>query len=288
MRKAFPGLALGLASALLMGGGLFATPSDAAEVKVYSAPPQSVEELEAALGIKKGAKAADSAQDRKGPKMRGIIMGDPAQIPTPPPSQATQPAAYAEPAPVQQPYQAPAQQSYQAPAPQPYQAPIQQTYQPPAQQQYQASPPAFIQAAPAPVTPPQAVATYPVTPAQPVMAAPTAEPQGNAVALAITFDVNSATIKPASQGYLIKLAGVMHQNPGLRMVIEGHTDASGNYLRNLDLSKARAQSVSSELASRYGIAASRLTSLGKGPTEPLDPNNPFDAANRRVQVRVME
>jgi flagellar motor protein MotB len=42
-----------------------------------------------------------------------------------------------------------------------------------------------------------------------------------------------------------------------------------------------------ELA-RAGVEKSRLTSVGKGATEPANPQDPFDAANRRVRIVNMQ
>ena len=40
------------------------------------------------------------------------------------------------------------------------------------------------------------------------------------------------------------------------------------------------------MVKKFGIDASRLTAVGKGPSQPLKPSNPFDPANRRVQFEL--
>jgi len=108
-----------------------------------------------------------------------------------------------------------------------------------------------------------------------------------AVAFPIQFRVNSAKILPESIPYLESIAGLMHQNQGVRLLIEGHTDISGSYQRNLALSRERAMAVMHYLSSRYGIDSSRLMPLGKGPLEPLPGLEPTDPKNRRVQFRII-
>jgi len=138
--------------------------------------------------------------------------------------------------------------------------------------------------------------------AQPAQAAPAAQPapavapqaaqqtiqvSETAVAFPIQFRVNSAQILPESVPYLDSIAGLMQQNQGVRLLIEGHTDISGSYQRNLALSRERAMAVVNYLSSRYGIDQSRLMPLGKGPLEPLPGLEPTDPKNRRVQFRII-
>ncbi len=68
-----------------------------------------------------------------------------------------------------------------------------------------------------------------------------------------------------------------------RIMIEGHTDASGSSSYNQQLSKKRARAVKDYLASNYNIGGNRLLVSGKGEHTPLPNSNPYDAVNRRVQ-----
>lgn len=101
----------------------------------------------------------------------------------------------------------------------------------------------------------------------------------------ILFDVNSDRIKGESYGILKQIAGVLTENPGLKVQIVGHTDADGDESANMDLSKRRAESVKTALAQEFGINAGRLETDGKGESEPVDKNdNPAGkATNRRVE-----
>jgi outer membrane protein OmpA-like peptidoglycan-associated protein len=110
--------------------------------------------------------------------------------------------------------------------------------------------------------------------------------QGPAAAFPINFDVGSAKVLPQSMGYIDAIASVMARDPSIRLVIEGHTDVTGAYQRNMMLSWERAYSVFKLLVERYGIDPARLQPIGRGPLEPMPGVAPNDGMNRRVQFRV--
>ena len=106
------------------------------------------------------------------------------------------------------------------------------------------------------------------------------------VAMHIQFDVGSASLRPGAEAFIESIAKILQEEKQYSVTIEGHTDASGQLAKNLSLSMARANTVRDVLVQKYGIDASRLTALGKGPSQPLNPGNPFDPANRRVQFEL--
>jgi outer membrane protein OmpA-like peptidoglycan-associated protein len=67
-------------------------------------------------------------------------------------------------------------------------------------------------------------------------------------------------------------------------IIAGHTDAKGGGEFNQKLSQRRAEAVRSYLITQFGIAGEKLTPKGYGKSQLLDPANPEDGVNRRVQV----
>ena len=81
------------------------------------------------------------------------------------------------------------------------------------------------------------------------------------------------------------IATVLKENPAVSVKIIGHTDSDGDDALNLDLSKRRAESVRSELSSKFGIDASRMYTEGAGESKPVAPNDtPSNKAmNRRVE-----
>jgi outer membrane protein OmpA-like peptidoglycan-associated protein len=111
------------------------------------------------------------------------------------------------------------------------------------------------------------------------------ESSGRYVSYGIHFAVGSDRLSADSTATLKMVADAMQADPSLRLLIEGHTDATGVASRNLDLSRRRAEAVMAALVARFGIAAERLTPIGVGSGRPLDPaaTTAAHAANRRVE-----
>ena len=107
---------------------------------------------------------------------------------------------------------------------------------------------------------------------------------GKFVTQGILFDVNSATIKPASGGVLKKVAQMMQAHTDLNFRIEGHTDSDGDDAHNLQLSADRADAVKWALVA-MGISEDRFTTEGKGEAIPVADNSTPEgkANNRRVE-----
>lgn len=101
----------------------------------------------------------------------------------------------------------------------------------------------------------------------------------------ILFTSGSDQIKPESFGVLKQVAEAMQQELTLNLMIIGHTDADGSDEINMKLSKGRAESVKNALVTVYGISADRLSSEGKGESEPMADNSTLagKAQNRRVE-----
>lgn len=109
--------------------------------------------------------------------------------------------------------------------------------------------------------------------------------EGKFVSHGILFDVNSDKIRPESYGALKDIAGVLKENPDVKIKIVGHTDSDGSDADNLTLSKKRAESVKSSLEKDFGLDASRMETDGKGESQPIDKNENAvgKANNRRVE-----
>ncbi|SFR65044.1 OmpA family protein [Litoreibacter janthinus] len=109
-------------------------------------------------------------------------------------------------------------------------------------------------------------------------------PQG--LDMRINFELDSAELTQEAQESL-KVFALMMQDERLeiaRFVVEGHTDARGSEGYNLDLSDARAASVSKFLTDQ-GISDERLSAIGLGKTQPRVADE-FDPENRRVELRI--
>ncbi|MCA9709710.1 MAG: OmpA family protein, partial [Myxococcales bacterium] len=105
----------------------------------------------------------------------------------------------------------------------------------------------------------------------------------------IYFQSGKANIRKKSERVLAAAAKVLGDYPSLRVEISGHTDDQGSRDFNMRLSAARAASVRDWLVA-HGIDASRLTTRGAGPDEPVDVNTTKQgrAANRRIEFRLIE
>lgn len=95
------------------------------------------------------------------------------------------------------------------------------------------------------------------------------------------------TIREEYRDILVRFARVMKNHPGLKVMIEGHTDNVGNAESNLELSRKRAESVKSFLVSE-GIDASRIATMGYGQSRPVADNASEQGRerNRRVEAEV--
>ena len=136
-----------------------------------------------------------------------------------------------------------------------------------------------------------AAATAPPPPPAQVAAAPVQQPiaetirQRGEVALYIRFKFNAADLDMSSAETLLELRNALRGDPGLKLLLVGHTDAVGGADYNRRLSQRRADATKAWLVGQ-GIAAARLTTGGQGADQPLADNATEEgrAANRRVQA----
>jgi outer membrane protein OmpA-like peptidoglycan-associated protein len=105
------------------------------------------------------------------------------------------------------------------------------------------------------------------------------------VVLYINFDFNQATIRPDGKPIVAQVVKLMHDNPALKLAINGHTDNVGTRSYNVKLSERRAAAVVDALVAT-GISRSRLSSGGFGPDQPIVDNDTEKgrAKNRRVEL----
>ena len=113
--------------------------------------------------------------------------------------------------------------------------------------------------------------------------------EGHAVLEGLTFDSGAARLGPGGEASLAALADWMRANGAARIVLVGHTDATGDAEANRRLSRSRAAAVARALVETHGIAAGRLSSDGAGYLSPRAPNDTAEgrAANRRVEAVVL-
>lgn len=103
----------------------------------------------------------------------------------------------------------------------------------------------------------------------------------------VTFDTNSAELRPGLYNEINRVAGVLNQYPDTLIRVEGHTDSKGSDEYNMDLSKRRANNVKNLLVMR-GVAENRIEVVGYGKTMPVATNDTEAGRqkNRRVEIRI--
>ncbi len=103
----------------------------------------------------------------------------------------------------------------------------------------------------------------------------------------VTFESGSASLTAEGLKTVDAAARILVANPGVRIEIHGHTDASGDTISNEALSQSRAEAVLDALVIR-GVDGQRLTAIGFGESQPVAPNITDDgrAENRRIEFIV--
>ena len=109
---------------------------------------------------------------------------------------------------------------------------------------------------------------------------------GRVALYGITFETDSAEIRPESAPTIAEIAAFLTASPDLSVVIVGHTDNQGSLEYNLGLSQRRALSVRDALVGEHGISGDRMQHAGAGFLAPVAPNTTEDgrALNRRVEI----
>ncbi len=112
------------------------------------------------------------------------------------------------------------------------------------------------------------------------------ESTGKVSIYGVYFDTDSAEIKSESEPTVEKIAKVLNNNPSLNIYIVGHTDSTGEFDYNMDLSQKRAEALVDKLVQEYDINRNRLEPAGVGPLAPKASNKTEDgrSKNRRVEL----
>ncbi|CAH0206624.1 OmpA family protein [Roseomonas sp. CECT 9278] len=109
---------------------------------------------------------------------------------------------------------------------------------------------------------------------------------GRVALYGIAFDTDRADPRPDSRPTIEEIAKYLRANPGVSVVVTGHTDSQGGFDHNVDLSRRRAAAIVTALTRDHGIAAARLTPFGAGMAAPVaaNDNEQGRAQNRRVEI----
>lgn len=104
----------------------------------------------------------------------------------------------------------------------------------------------------------------------------------------VTFDLNSAMVKPQFRSALDNVATTLAEFPSTYIDVYGHTDSKGSDTYNQGLSERRAASVADYLAGR-SIQRARMATLGYGESQLKCTPETTEAdyqCNRRVEIRI--
>ena len=100
---------------------------------------------------------------------------------------------------------------------------------------------------------------------------------------AVLFRIDSAVIEAPGRPALEQAADVLLEFSKTAVVVQGHTDSTGNETHNQDLSERRAVAVKNNLVG-HGVNANRIAALGYGEGSPVASNE--TEAGRRKNRRV--
>ena len=103
------------------------------------------------------------------------------------------------------------------------------------------------------------------------------------------FENGSSRLTPGSRRTVDSLLAVLRAHPNVQVVLEGHTEATGDTAADKALSRQRAEAVKQILTSG-GVAADRLKTEGHGQERPLTDNDTEAgrARNRRLELVVVQ
>ncbi|MGM0450913.1 MAG: OmpA family protein [Pseudomonadota bacterium] len=104
----------------------------------------------------------------------------------------------------------------------------------------------------------------------------------------ITFDVDQSNIRSSFHETLDSVVMVVREFDQTAIAVGGHTDSTGSFEYNQQLSEKRAESVSQYLLDE-GVAQGRIHARGYGPRFPIATNDTEQGRqqNRRVEIDLM-
>jgi outer membrane protein OmpA-like peptidoglycan-associated protein len=113
--------------------------------------------------------------------------------------------------------------------------------------------------------------------------------QGNKLVIrlkSIKFPSGRSQIPDSSFDVLEKVKDVMTSMDARKVIVEGHTDATGSSAKNEKLSEARADAVAKYFVAEAALPAGQIEAKGYGDTRPLASNKTTEgrAENRRVDI----
>jgi len=105
----------------------------------------------------------------------------------------------------------------------------------------------------------------------------------------LAFGIGKSEISAEQITLLEKVKAIVQMFPDTAMIIEGHTDTTGDLAANQQLSERRALAVMQYIRESLLIPADRIQSIGYGADKPVASNQTTDgrAKNRRIDIILM-
>ncbi|MEX0317979.1 MAG: OmpA family protein [Ruegeria sp.] len=109
---------------------------------------------------------------------------------------------------------------------------------------------------------------------------------GRAILDDLVFGSGAAALGEGQFASLTTLAGLLDEDPKLRVALVGHTDDVGTLEGNIALSRRRAEAVRARLIEAHGVDGERIEARGVGYLAPRTSNSTAEGreANRRVEA----
>ena len=104
----------------------------------------------------------------------------------------------------------------------------------------------------------------------------------------IYFETDSAKMGLDSRAVVDEIGSFMKAYENTVVDIDGNTDSTGARAHNIELSRARAETVKRYLIEKYGFPASRMRTVGNGPDRPIADNATVEGRekNRRTDIKI--
>jgi outer membrane protein OmpA-like peptidoglycan-associated protein len=108
--------------------------------------------------------------------------------------------------------------------------------------------------------------------------------------LKVNFDVDQAIIRSGDKVALDKAVDFVKRYPNAKIELYGYTDNNGTEAHNRRLSEKRAQAVKQNLIEEAGVDQSRISTFGRGESNPVADNKTEKgrSENRRVEILILQ
>ncbi|QDK39787.1 hypothetical protein DOE51_12840 [Bdellovibrio sp. NC01] len=102
----------------------------------------------------------------------------------------------------------------------------------------------------------------------------------------LQFPPNQASLGRKNEALLERVNEAIETTGPARVIVEGHTDSTGNPNRNMTLSERRAKSVQDYLVANGAVTLANVEAVGLGSTKPVSDNKTATgrAQNRRIEI----